>query len=142
MVQDNPQAYPESRLHFGPSQAGTLSRDSCLRRLFLGHLLLGCTPPSSTSLYHHHPAKEETLLRRLGLFFKLGSGCLYTPLVTRLPTITTTTTTTGPVAHLFSPLLIFAGPQVDSNSQPPTCVVYARSLYHNIIQTSSTGRQL
>lgn len=33
VVRDNPQAYPESRLHFGPSLAGTLSRESCLRRL-------------------------------------------------------------------------------------------------------------
>lgn len=88
--------------------------------LFLGHLLLGCTPPSSTSLYHHHPAKEEN---PPPTGFSIGSGCLYNPPRCRLPT----TTTIGPVAHLFSPLLIFAVRQVDSNSQSTLCVIYARS---------------
>lgn len=43
--------------------------------LFLGHLLLGCTPPSSTSLYHHHPGQRgepsaDWFFDRLGLLIQ------------------------------------------------------------------------
>lgn len=124
--QDKPQANPESPLHSGPSLAGTLSRESCLRRLswaicFLGAHLRRQPRCITTTRPKRRPFPPTGLL--------LGSGCLYTPSLQ--------TAHHHPAApwRIFSPPpLIFAGRQVDSISQSSTCVIYARSLYHTIIQ--------
>lgn len=95
----------------------------------LGHLLLGCTPPSSTSLCITTTRPERRPSADWVFFLTLGSGCLYTP------SLQTAHHHHRPCGASFLPsLLIFAVRQVDSNSQSPPCVIYARSLYHNIIQ--------